>query len=271
MDPIFYYSSPEKKLISNIESKTDDSSEYSSSDSYSENSNSENHNSDSETDSISSSTSFSSDYQEYVNLFVKQEKYYTNTEKQIEQDKPEKSSRFFGLSNLIGLISNKSNNAFINSLFLWSNTVQTINNVLQFQNIFFENIPININNEWTFIKDDNLTKSLICNSNGWYSITYIINISNNSSFISNFASLLTKNNISIDGSTSIIELTHLNNIYSITRNISTFIKKDDIINLMFWSSDTNIKIGNNIIQLDSLPNDYKIIDTTVSLSINKIN
>jgi hypothetical protein len=109
---------------------------------------------------------------------------------------------------------------------------------------------------------------------GYYLITYKLDVRISS--ITNpprsidCASVLTRNNIEIEGSTSLIKAEEVNNnvnhVYVISTSVLSELLSGDFVSLLFWSNDLKVQIGDPSIITGLLPTNVTPIESTASIS-----
>ena len=85
--------------------------------------------------------------------------------------------------------------------------------------------------------------------------------------------VLTKNNIEIPGSCTLVEAPDTNHVYTISNTVLVSLSTGDKISLLFWADSTSIHLGDPTIVNGILPNitpNTKPQEATASLVITRI-
>jgi hypothetical protein len=168
-------------------------------------------------------------------------------------------------------------NAAISSTFVWSDSLQTNKNVSKFQYVTLNQGPIGpIGSGWTSSTEPgyNAPTSFIVPTDGFYLLTYKLDVrsgggsspSNNTSC----STVLIQNGVEIKGSCTLVEAPESNHIYTISNTVLAFLRKSDVLSLMFWSSDIQTKIGDPTFVKGTLPSGAVPTEATASIVFTKI-
>ena len=155
--------------------------------------------------------------------------------------------------------------------------MQTNINIVNFQYVVFEKTPIGpTGSGWTTTTQSGYTNptNFITPNNGWYLLTYKLDVRSggNSSPTSNTdcSTVLTKNGVQIDGSTTLVEAPESNHIYTISNTVLVYLVTGDSIALMFWSGDAGTHIGDPSFVKGKLPSGVVPTEATASIVFTKI-
>jgi hypothetical protein len=180
-----------------------------------------------------------------------------------------------GPMGLMGPKGDAGENVSLNSIFLYSNKKQVVNDVQFYQNLVFENQANGPGiNDWSFITDTNNEisefETLIA---GWYLINYRViadfgqNITNQNMKAS---VVLTLNNNEISGTMTMVD-EEAKEAVCINNNVLVQLAANDKLEILFWGSDLQINVGTNGNNIGKLPNsNNKPTEATVTMTITRI-
>ena len=129
---------------------------------------------------------------------------------------------------------------------------------------------------WTTAIESGYTQptTFITPSTGYYLLTYKLDIrsggSQSPSTRTNCATVLTRNGVQINGSTTLVEAPESNHIYTISNTVLASLTVGDRISLLFWASDQGTRIGDPTFITGLLPNNTIPTESTASLVFTKI-
>jgi hypothetical protein len=182
-----------------------------------------------------------------------------------------------GIQGPIGLRGEKGDTASMNSIFLYSNRKQAVNDTILYQPLIFEN---QINgpgvNEWSAITNPNneinAFEALVA---GWYLVNYRVNTDFGQSTQQNqsltASSVLTLNDTEVNGSMAIVQSEDGKNVFVLSNSLLVQLDANDKLSLLFWGSDVKINVGingNNIGKLSNTNN--KPNEATITITITRI-
>ncbi len=155
--------------------------------------------------------------------------------------------------------------------------VQLAINVNNFQYVTFEKPLIGpTGNGWITQINPGYTNptTFIVPSDGYYLLTYKVDVRSGGGSPPNSntdcATVLLRNGISIDGSSTLVEAPESNHIYTISNTILVNLNTNDSLSLMFWSSDIGTRIGDTSFIRGLLPNGVAPSEATASVVFTKI-
>ncbi len=168
-------------------------------------------------------------------------------------------------------------NSAISSIFVWSSLQQLNRSNTNFQYVEFEKTPIGPNGfGWINNSRPTYTYStdFIVPTSGYYLMTYKLDVrsggGSSPSSSTNCATVLTRNGLEIEGSTTLVEAPESNHIYTISNTILALLDINDNVSLLFWSEDIGTKIGDPTFLTGILPNGTTANEATASIVFTRI-
>lgn len=175
----------------------------------------------------------------------------------------------------IGPKGDSGENVSLNSIFLYSNKKQVVNDVQFYQNIVFEN-PVNGPgiNDWSLLTNANNEiielEALVA---GWYLVNYrvIADFGENPNNQDMKASVvLTLNNNEVSGSMTLVE-DEANEALGINNSLLVQLAANDKLEILFWGSDVQINVGTNGNNIGKLPNsNNKPTEASATITITRV-
>jgi hypothetical protein len=182
-----------------------------------------------------------------------------------------------GSTGPVGPTGAEGQNAAISSIFVWSAQLQTNRNVANFQYVTFEKTPIGpTGSGWTTSTQSGYSAptDFIVPTNGYYLLTYKLDVRSGGNQTptssTNCSTVLTRNGSQIDGSCTLVEAPESNHIYTISNTVLVNLVAKDSIALLFWSTDSNTRIGDPSYVKGVLPSGGTPTEATASIVFTRI-
>ena len=146
-----------------------------------------------------------------------------------------------------------------------------------FQYVTFEKTPIGpTGSGWTTSTQSGYSAptDFIVPLNGYYLLTYKLDVRSGGNQTptssTDCSTVLTRNGSQIDGSCTLVEAPEANHIYTISNTVLVNLVAKDSIALLFWSSDSNTRIGDPSFVKGILPSGGTPIEATASIVFTRI-
>jgi hypothetical protein len=149
-------------------------------------------------------------------------------------------------------------------------------NPTKFQYVTFENPLVGPpSNGWTTGTEAGYTSptTFIAPSTGYYKIDYKVDVNADGLNGNNVAAISTTlicNGAEINGSVSLGQISKDKGGFVLTASVIVSLATNDRISLLFWSNDTDAKIGEPALITGLLPGGAVPVETTASISFIKI-